>query len=108
MRKHFLAALCASAFLVGGAPAASAQTSYSILGSVMIFAGNFCPVGWLPMDGRLLAINTNTALFSLLGTQYGGDGTTNFALPRSKPIFTLNGWPLMQCIATTGIFPARS
>src|SRR5262249_45726857 len=42
---------------------------------------NFAPKNWLPCDGRLLSIPQNTALFSILGTAYGGNGTTNFALP---------------------------
>jgi microcystin-dependent protein/Holliday junction resolvase-like predicted endonuclease len=51
------------------------------LGEVMPFAGNFAPSGWALANGQLLAINQNQALFSLLGTTYGGNGTTNFALP---------------------------
>lgn len=46
-----------------------------------MFAGNFAPRGWALCDGSLLAISTNTALFSILGTTYGGDGRTTFALP---------------------------
>lgn len=52
-----------------------------ILGSIMIFAGNFAPKGWFLCDGRLLSISQYSALFSLLGTTYGGNGTTTFALP---------------------------
>jgi microcystin-dependent protein len=48
---------------------------------IRIFAGNFPPVGWAFCDGQLLPIAQNTALFSLLGTNYGGNGQTNFALP---------------------------
>jgi microcystin-dependent protein len=48
---------------------------------IRIFAGNFAPVGWAFCDGQILPISQNTALFSLLGTTYGGDGRTNFALP---------------------------
>jgi microcystin-dependent protein len=46
-----------------------------------MFAGNFAPRGWALCDGQLLAISQNDALFSLLGTLYGGDGRTTFALP---------------------------
>lgn len=53
----------------------------SFMGQVRAFAGSFAPAGYLPADGRLLSIASNTALFSLLGTTYGGDGKTNFALP---------------------------
>ena len=51
------------------------------LAMIKLFAGNFAPKSWAFCDGRLLAINTNQALFSLLGTTYGGDGITTFALP---------------------------
>jgi microcystin-dependent protein len=51
------------------------------LGEIRIFAGNFAPKGWALCNGDILAINQNTALFSLLGTYYGGNGKTTFALP---------------------------
>ena len=52
-----------------------------VLATIMLFAGNFAPRGWAYCDGQLLPINQNSALFSLLGTIYGGDGRTTFALP---------------------------
>ncbi len=51
------------------------------LGEIQAFGFNFAPRGWAKCDGQLLQIATNTALFSLLGTIYGGDGRTTFALP---------------------------
>ncbi len=51
------------------------------LGEVRWFAGNFAPRGWALCDGQLLSIALNDALFSLLGTTYGGDGRTTFGLP---------------------------
>src|SRR5579862_7524403 len=48
---------------------------------IRMFAGNFAPRGWALCNGQLLPISQNTALFSLLGTTYGGDGKSNFALP---------------------------
>src|ERR1700681_159073 len=48
---------------------------------IRIFAGNFAPQGWALCNGQLLSIAQNTALFSLLGTFYGGDGRTTFGLP---------------------------
>ncbi|WP_236588716.1 phage tail protein [Amphritea japonica] len=51
------------------------------IGEIMAVGYNFCPRGWADADGQLLAINSNTALFSLFGTMYGGDGRTSFALP---------------------------
>ena len=52
-----------------------------VIGELMMFAGNFAPRGWALCDGQLLSIAQNTALFSLLGTTYGGDGRTTFGLP---------------------------
>jgi microcystin-dependent protein len=51
------------------------------LAEIRIFAGNFAPTGWALCHGQLMPISQNTALFSLLGTQYGGDGRSTFALP---------------------------
>lgn len=51
------------------------------IGQLGYFAFNFAPRGWAIAAGQLLPINQNTALFSLLGTMYGGNGSTNFALP---------------------------
>lgn len=51
------------------------------VGQIKIFAGNFAPRGWAFCDGQLLAVSQNDALFSLLGTIYGGDGRTTFGLP---------------------------
>lgn len=51
------------------------------VGEIRMFAGNFAPRGWAFCDGQLLAVSQNDALFSLLGTIYGGDGRTTFALP---------------------------
>ena len=55
--------------------------SEPFLGAISIFGGNFAPRGYALCDGQLMPINQNTALFSLLGTTYGGDGQTTFALP---------------------------
>jgi len=55
--------------------------SEPFLGQLALFPYNFAPANWLACEGQLLPISQNTALFSLLGTYYGGDGRTNFALP---------------------------
>lgn len=52
-----------------------------MIGEVRMFGGNFAPRAWALCDGQLLPINQNTALFSIIGTIYGGDGRTTFALP---------------------------
>lgn len=55
--------------------------SEPFIGEIIMFAGNFNPRGWALCQGQLLAISQNTALFSILGTTYGGNGQTTFALP---------------------------
>jgi microcystin-dependent protein len=55
--------------------------SATFLGQIANFAGNFVPDGWMPADGQLLSISQNQALFAILGTTYGGNGITTFALP---------------------------
>ena len=51
------------------------------IAEIIMFAGNFAPRGWALCDGQLLSISSNSALFSILGTTYGGDGRTTFGLP---------------------------
>lgn len=51
------------------------------MGAITLFAGGVVPKGWYPCDGRLLSIPQNQSLYSLLGTNYGGDGKTTFGLP---------------------------
>ncbi|KQZ26974.1 phage tail protein [Duganella sp. Root1480D1] len=53
----------------------------NFIGEIRLFAGNFPPLGWAFCDGSLLSIAQNTALFALIGTTYGGNGQTTFALP---------------------------
>jgi microcystin-dependent protein len=55
--------------------------SDQFVAEIRMFAGNFAPTGWALCDGALLPISQNTALFALLGTFYGGDGKSTFALP---------------------------
>ncbi|NRR31888.1 phage tail protein [Oxalobacteraceae bacterium] len=55
--------------------------SEAFLGEIRMFAFNFPPKGWARCDGQLLSINQNAALFAILGTSYGGNGQTTFALP---------------------------
>ncbi|QNQ10633.1 phage tail protein [Sphingomonas alpina] len=55
--------------------------SQPFIGEIRMFGGNFQPLGWAFCDGRLLAISENDVLFQLIGTTYGGDGQSTFALP---------------------------
>ena len=77
----------------------------AFIGTVIGFAGTFAPVGWELCDGKLLPINQNMALFSILGTTFGGDGTTNFALPKIHESSIPN---MTYIICVNGIFPPRS
>ncbi|MBL4646008.1 MAG: phage tail protein [Hyphomicrobiales bacterium] len=56
-------------------------TSSPYTGEIQMFAGNFCPKGWAPADGRLLSVAGNEALFTLYYNHYGGDGRTTFGIP---------------------------
>ena len=70
-----------------------------LIAKISMFGGNFAPRGWAFCDGQLLPISQNTALFSLLGTTYGGDGRVSFGLPdmRSRaPMHPGNGPGLTQ------------
>lgn len=72
-----------------------------MIGEIRLFAGNFAPRGWAFCDGQVMAINQNQALFSILGTTYGGDGRTSFGLPdlRAKaPVHpgSSNGLPSLR------------
>ena len=65
--------------------------SNPFLAEIRIFTGNFAPKGWALCDGQLMAISQNTALFSLLGTTYGGDGKSTFALPNLQGSAPMQG-----------------
>ena len=75
------------------------------VGSIVLVAFSYAPEGWAFCNGQLLSINQNTALFSLLGTTYGGDGKTNFALPSLNAGALQSG--LNYMIALNGIYPSR-
>ena len=77
---------------------AVAQASDPFIGQIMVVGFNFCPRGWAPANGQLLPISQNTALFSLLGTNYGGDGRTTFALPdlRGRAVISMGQSPGMS------------
>ncbi len=116
------------------APAQASDTPY--LGEIIMVGYPFCPYGWAEANGQLLSISQNTALFSLYGTTYGGDGRTTFALPDLRgraPIHVgdrnrlgdrRDGGPTMAdraegrldvpgtqtlrfCVALQGVYPSR-
>lgn len=74
-------------------------------GSVLLVPYTFLPDGWLPCVGTLLPIQEYEALFALIGTTYGGDGMTDFALPNLQNICPTG---MMYIIAYVGLFPQQS
>ena len=69
------------------------------VGEIRMFAGNFAPAGWMFCEGQLLPISENETLFQLIGTTYGGDGQSTFALPDLRgriPIHQGNGFILAE------------
>ena len=103
--RSFLPALIGFGMLAASGSAVAQSTPF--LGQTMTVPFDFCPIGWTEMDGTLLQMGQNTALFSLLGTTYGGDGIATFALPKAKPKYDGAGRMLRQCIALQGIFPSH-
>ena len=77
--KSMLAVAMTTATLLPLSAAACGTDPF--IGTICAFGFNFCPRGYADADGRLMLISQNQALFALLGTQYGGNGTTNFGLP---------------------------
>ena len=91
--------------------------SQPFIGEIRMFGGNFAPVGWAFCNGQLLPIDQNAALFQLIGTTYGGDGITTFALPNLQsrvPVHVGQGFALGQnggaetVTLTTSQIPAHS
>jgi len=106
--KRYFAALALGAMTLTSAPA---QATELYIGQVFQMAGNYCPRGSLEADGRMLDISRHTALFSVLGTTYGGDGRTSFGLPDlNRP--TREGrrgrLRMLECIVVNGTYPPRS
>lgn len=135
--KTAIAALAISGTVLA-VPVSASAGSEPFIGEVMLFASNFCPRNFAKANGQLLPISQNTALFSLLGTQFGGDGRTTFALPDLRGRAPLgegqmiggsnyrsgqkvaqsgnatggtggvSGLAMNWCIATQGLYPSRS
>ena len=79
---------------------------YAYLGDIMCFAFNFAPQCWMECSGQTLQVAQNQALFSLIGFNYGGNGSTTFCLPNMSGSSRQNG--IMKFyIATEGIYPQR-
>jgi len=96
---------------------AATESDTPFIGEIRLFAGNFAPSGWMFCEGQLLAISENDALFALIGTTYGGDGQSTFALPDLRgraPIHVGPGFVIGQMAGvetvtlTTSQMPAHS
>ncbi|HET9050305.1 MAG TPA: tail fiber protein [Candidatus Dormibacteraeota bacterium] len=80
--------------------------SQPYIGEIRMFAGNFAPVGWAFCDGAIIPISENDALFNLIGTTYGGDGQTTFALPNLSsrvPVHVGPGFALGQAAGAESV-----
>ncbi|TMJ11313.1 MAG: hypothetical protein E6G94_16330 [Alphaproteobacteria bacterium] len=84
---------------------ADVAASDPYLGETRIFAFPFAPAGWYYCQGSLFPVSENQQLFSLIGTTYGGDGTTTFGLPNVTGPESPDG-PLNVCISLFGAVPA--
>jgi microcystin-dependent protein len=83
-RIQILSGICALAIL-----SAQAEGQNPYVSEIMYVAFDFCPKGWAPLEGGLLPLSQNTAVFALLGTTFGGNGKSNFALPDMQGRFAV-------------------
>ena len=108
MRRLLL--IAAAALMVSTVEATARAQPY--FGEIQTFPYTFCPQGWLRADGSLVDISQYEVLFVLIGTTYGGDGLTNFALPKielsSAPSSQASATAYAVCIAVQGIFPTQN
>ena len=77
------------------------------VGQICLFPWSWTPHGWLPCDGRSLSIADYQILFSLIGTEFGGDGRTAFNLPNLTPIKGKGAGDVGYFICVDGIYPQR-
>ena len=99
LRTRLAGAALAAVSMLGLHQTAAAQASDPFIGQIMCAGFTFAPRGWAELNGQILSIAQNTALFSLIGTTYGGNGQTTFALP------DLRGRGLMHAGNGPGLTP---
>jgi len=80
--------------------------SEPFVGETRLFPFSFAPNGWLACQGQLVPTEQFPSLFAAIGTTYGGDGTTTFALPDVAPLESADGSPVSVCISMYGAPPA--
>jgi microcystin-dependent protein len=76
-----------------------------IVGTIKLFAGSFCPNGYLYCDGQIVSITSNIVLYNVIGTRYGGDGQTTFAIPKLNTDIDNIGVKYIICVA--GLYPSH-
>lgn len=76
-----------------------------LMGQIQLFPYNFIPVGWLPCNGATYQMQQYTALYSLIGTKFGGDGKTTFAVPNMQGAEPIPG--MAYAICCEGLYPQR-
>ena len=76
-----------------------------IVGTIKLFAGSFCPDGYLYCDGQEISITSNLVLYNVIGTRYGGDGKTTFAIPKLNTDSDNTG--VKYIIFVSGIYPSH-
>jgi microcystin-dependent protein len=78
------------------------------IGEIRLFAGNYAPMNWATCNGAILQIMMYQALYSVLGVQFGGNGTTTFALPKLTPAVSAGSATGVQyVICLEGVYPQR-
>jgi microcystin-dependent protein len=116
MKRLAIATVAAAVFLAAAGPLPARAQSEPYIGEIMFVASSYCPPSFMEADGRTLPIHQYVALFSLLGTRYGGNGQTTFKLPNLRKQVVAEEKrtggkmvtrPLTACIAIYGIFPPR-
>lgn len=76
-----------------------------LMGRIQLFPYSYAPMGWLQCQGHILSVQQNSALFALLGNQFGGNGSTTFGIPNLQGASPVTGMEYFMC--TAGIFPTR-
>ena len=79
-----------------------------LLGDIELFPYDFAPMYWMTCEGQTLSISQYQSLFTLLGTTFGGNGTTTFCLPDLRQALPMQSMGMQYCIAIQGVYPSRS
>lgn len=96
-----------AAALIFAAPANAQNAKPRYIGEIFQTAATYCPAGTLPADGSTLEVAKFQKLFTLITTQYGGNGRTTFALPNFMDTVDKKRRPILTCIVVKGKYPDR-